>query len=485
MGLFGDQLYPTPPAVAKIMLEGIDFKKVGRVVDFQAGRGDLLEAVEKAGIFEIEGHRVNRRFQLFAGEIDPGLQAVLRDKGYPVISTDFLDYPGHQFFDLIVGNPPFRTGAAHLLHAWEISHGAEIRYLLNSETIRNPYTKERKRLMMIIEEYGKVIELGKVFDGIHGAEVVANVEVSLVILRDTRKDDRDFRIEFDPDEAEIDFSLDEITSRELAPANALAGLESVFGATVLAFQDLMRAKQRVDFYGRILRNGSGLSTDPVKKAFEQYHTEPEKVYEVFYTTLLEQAWKMVFEKTALAGSATQHVREEITKRQNGQITMAFTANNMRDLLMELLDNQEQIMIDCVLEAFDLMTQYYDGNREGLPGYKTNTAYAVKARFILDYIGGGYSGIQYHSQQKLDDIERALCHMNGLKFEEIKTIYQTYLHKPQYGEKVITTFFETKMYKKGTMHFRWLDEDLRKRFNGLVAKERWGELPEKVKTGVYK
>jgi len=35
-----------------------------------------------------------------------------------------------------------------------------------------------------------------------------------------------------------------------------------------------------------------------------------------------------------------------------------------------------------------------------------------------------------------------------------------------------------------LHFKWLDDDLRERFNQLVANERFGQVPAKTKQGAY-
>ena len=43
--MFGEQFYPTPPRLAMRQILSIDWKDVNFVIDGQAGKGDLLDAV--------------------------------------------------------------------------------------------------------------------------------------------------------------------------------------------------------------------------------------------------------------------------------------------------------------------------------------------------------------------------------------------------------------------------------------------------------
>ena len=73
-------------------------------------------------------------------EIEPELQAAIRGKGYPLVGTDFLTFWPDEKYDLIIMNPPFASGEAHLLHAWEILDHGDIVCLLNEQTLLNPCT---------------------------------------------------------------------------------------------------------------------------------------------------------------------------------------------------------------------------------------------------------------------------------------------------------------------------------------------------------
>ena len=88
--------------------------------------------------------------------------------------------------DIVIMNPPFSEGAKHLLKAWDFIHDGEVICLLNEETIKNPYTEERKRLVQIIEQFGNVEYLGDCFST---AEHKTSVNVAMVYLKKTAPDD--------------------------------------------------------------------------------------------------------------------------------------------------------------------------------------------------------------------------------------------------------------------------------------------------------
>lgn len=229
--MFGKQLYPTPkPTIAK-MIEGLDLRDK-RIIDPSAGRGDILDYVKANTGRYFQGEFYVGRTHLFAIEIDPDLRQVLVGKGYKVIDSDFLIYCGQRYFDYFLMNPPFDNGATHLLHAWDISHGALIRCLLNAETIRNPYTQERKRLLHLIKQYGSVEPLGQPF---LNSDNPTPVEVVMVTLQDTG-DKEAFRLDFDPVTIGGDrLDIDEESGSELASANIFENYEARHLAALAAF----------------------------------------------------------------------------------------------------------------------------------------------------------------------------------------------------------------------------------------------------------
>lgn len=483
--MFNKSFFPTPPDVAKIMLSGLSLK--GHILDPSAGKGDLLDMIANYSR-NIPGlHRDYQRGKdkLYAIEIEPDLRAILNEKGYTVIDSDFLSHPGHRFFDFIIMNPPFEDGAKHLLKAWDdVSQGATIRCLLNSETLNNAHTQERKRLKQIIGRYGWTKSLGQAF---RNAERPTDVFVTLVHLRDTREGEA-FRLDFEPKKLNGRHKFEDIEEKGLAPINVFESFEAQYNAGIEAFKELLLARQKVDFFLDPLLTEYKSGRNLVAEALKNSHAVGAS-YQTFLKDATRAAWDNLFTKTKLNHVTTEGVRKELEKMQSQQGLMSFTASNMEALFNSLFASREQIMKSCIVDAFNEICKYYDENREYVEGWKTNSSYFAGKRFILPNMGATYhDGMSYDGKRTVVDIEKALSFLEGISFDSIKyiSIATVYDRNAHYGEKMQSAFFETKLYRKGTLHFRWLDEDLRQRFNMVAAQELWGNrVPEHTKKGAYK
>lgn len=474
-----DQFYPTPDAVINIMLNGLDFKHAKTFLDPSAGQGHILDAIvnRRNGNYDRYSHHDDKS-GLFAIEINPGRQAILRDKGYMVIDSDFLAHPGLQYFDYIILNPPFDDGASHLLKAWDdVANGAIIRCLLNSETLNNPYSKERKRLKSIIGRYGWAKDLGQPF---RDAEIKTPVFVTLVHLHDTRKGES-FRVDFEPEIMNGRFKVDEIEDNALVSPNVFAAYEARYNAGVEAFKELLLARQKVDFFLNPLlteyKSGKNLAAEALKRS-----QGPDVCYQEFLKDVTREAWRYLFAKTKLGHVTTEGVRKELEQAQAQQGVMAFTASNMEQLFSQLFLSREDIMTRCVLDAFQEITRHYDDNREYIEGWKTNSAYRVGKKFILPYMLSGYSpdrGLDYRASRMILDIEKGLSFISGKRIDEILSVTSVYNQESFFGELKESTFFQTRLYKKGTIHATFKDEDLRQKFNLIAVKELWPGIPENV------
>lgn len=480
--MFDKNLYPTPDFVINIMLSGLDMKHNRSFLDPSAGKGDILDVIVKKRTPNRYGYnRSDGTDDLYAIEIQPELQAILRDKGYKVIDSDFLGYNGLQYFDYFVMNPPFDDGTSHLLKAWDVANGAVIRCLLNSETLKNPYTEERKRLKQIIKRHGWSKDLGQVFQN---AERPTDVFVTLVHLHDTRKGEA-FRLDFEPEKSNGRYKFEDIDEKGLAPASVFLSYEQQYNAGMSAFKELLLARQKVDHYlNPILseyKSGRNLVGEALKNS-----QGPTVAYETFFSEVTKVAWDSLYSKTKLARVVTESVQQELSKQQAQQGQMAYTAENMEALFNQLFASREQIMINCIVDAFENMTKWYDENRIHVEGYKTNSSYKVGKRFILPNMGDTWSeGVSYDGKTKISDIEKALCFLSGKRLENIASLTTVYNRESHYGKKMQSEFFECKLYKKGSLHFLWKDFDLMNKFNMVAGQKLWGNrVPEKTKAGAY-
>ncbi len=170
--------YPTPDwLVSKMLARVKGSPKV--ILEPSAGKGVIVDALKKSQWFD----------RILAIEKDQEMQTLLFGKGVNVVDSDFMTYSGADKFDLIIANPPFSNGAQHLLRMIDIMYNGQIICLLNAETLKNPYTNERKDLVRKLEEMGAEIEYmsGAFADAERHAEVEVAL-VNIVIKRDIEDD---------------------------------------------------------------------------------------------------------------------------------------------------------------------------------------------------------------------------------------------------------------------------------------------------------
>ena len=176
-----EDYYPTPDSFLKEITNGMDWKNIEYVLEPSAGKGSIVEHVITCKkVCGFRGHWSKRNIDIDCIEIEPELRAILKGKEFRVVHDDFLTFHTYKHYDLIFMNPPFSVGARHLLKAIDVQSvtGGGIICILNAETIRNAYTRERQELMQRLEHYEAEIKYYKKAFSV--AENATNVEVAVV-----------------------------------------------------------------------------------------------------------------------------------------------------------------------------------------------------------------------------------------------------------------------------------------------------------------
>ena len=158
------------------------------------------------------------------------------------------------------------------------------------------------------------------------------------------------------------------------------------------------------------------------------------------------------------------------------------------------------MQGVLVEAFEHICSLSAENSTAGEKWKTNSDYMINRRFIVPGMcrydsrwPSAYVESSYNSYFRLDDVIKALCYLTGENFDKFGYL-SSFLHdhKIPWGEwydwieyerdkqgNVIAEhgFFRIRGYKKGTMHFEFLDEDVWYRFNQAVASVKGWQLPK--------
>lgn len=471
--------YPTPPGLAKRMIEKIETTEDlpawrMTILEPSAGAGDLIAALNQNrhdGVWS-----TNERFRnVSAIEIDPDLQATLRGKRIKVIDSDFLAYSGPDKFDLIIANPPFDEGDKHLLKAIDVMYRGQIIFLLNAETIRNPYTNSRKVLVKKLEELGAEIEY--VPGAFKDAERPTGVEVALVNIKIERKVEDDLFVgctdKTDAPTEEFEEKYEVSTGRKIEEL-------------VAEYNEIIRVGTEtiIGYYRNYRKIGKYLGLNQEAKEYSPHGSDLTGMMQDQLNTLVEvvrkEFWRNTLELREVKSRMTSSIRKEFEHQINLQSNMDFTENNIRTFILNIISGYKKTLMDAVLEVFAKMTyrHSWDGNNPNeenihyFNGWKTNKAFKVNKKVILPislFAGRGYSWAgweidHYYSGAELQDIDTVMSYFDGMGsyYSMIKALKHAFTS----GEtkKIESTYFTIDCYKKGTVHLVFNDENILRRFN---------------------
>ena len=171
-----EQFYPTLKELLEKIFKDTDWRMVSSILEPSAGNGDICDYImDAAGKYPY----YNRSLDIDCIEIDENRRATLKGKNYRIVYDDFIRFQTYKQYDLIAVNPPFADGERHLLKALEMQkNGGCVMYILNAETLKNPYTKERKLLVRKLEELGAAVEYYQ--SAFAHAEIRTDVEVAVI-----------------------------------------------------------------------------------------------------------------------------------------------------------------------------------------------------------------------------------------------------------------------------------------------------------------
>lgn len=503
--MFNDEFFPTPAAVIEKMIAPLFITYMGypdssffgpsryekevemrsfpydTVLDPSAGSGAILDYVgEVLNKQSRGGYKENKKFYCF--ETDPTLQATLQGKNYRMLGHDFLKYSGDMPLSLILMNPPFSCGDLHVLHAYHVvAPEGRVVALVNSETLRNPYTRTRQQLLNLIEQVGgEVEELGACFAD---SERATDVEVSIIRLQKPASADR-FSFDWKNESKEREFDTSKHNTRELADRDLIGSMLTRYDCLREQFMNLLRAIDGIKHYGaglslgRSTRDAWRIARDVIESPTGKGKDSYREQYLSFTEEMRQQIWQVVLEKVGIQKFMTAAVRENFTKYSVAQGYMDFTKENVGQLVSMVLNNTGNILEVAVGQLFDNFTSHYHENRLHVEGWKTNSRYKVNRKIILPNwvefgeFSAGFS-VSWRHRDIYSDVDKVCCYLSGERYESTCLISDALEAKFKELGRVgsgsfdgycVSKFFRIRFFKKGTIHLEFLDEKLWQEFN---------------------
>ena len=475
MNLFTNNpdFYPTPREVIEQMMMGENVS--GKVVlEPSAGSGNIVDWLKENGA------------EVIACENDGNCRKLLADK-CRLIADDFLTVTPEQVshVDYIVMNPPFSKGAEHILHAFEIAPpGCTVVALCNSDSVDEYHRYSRnKELFENIRLYGYSERLGEVFKT---AERRTEVSVALVKLYKEGRGDEEWGGYMFSQQDEDALNANETDG--LVQYNVVRELVNRYIAAVKMFDGVMEAAKKINETARA--SDDRYSSPPIEfRAVQTTDNRATTVTREEYKKQLQKYyWRTIFKMLKMEKYETQSLREQMNRFIEKQVNVPFTMGNVYRVLDMIVQTHGQRMHNALVESFDRICSFSAENSTAGETWKTNANYMVNRKFIVPRLCDGYEWyskkpkpyvcISGHGVNELEDICKALCFLTGRDYDEmphISDICDGYL---QWGEWFVWGFFRCKAFKKGTMHFEFLDEDVWYKFNTEVAKTRGWNLPKK-------
>lgn len=485
------QFYPTPKDLARRAWAKFKNRNFVRVLEPHAGNGDLA----LAGVVGEDDYHFGRKILPDCCEIDISRHATLRAHKLNVVGMDFLKFQSGAIYSHILMNPPFNEGVKHVLKAWEVLWDGEVVAIINAETIRNPFSAERRLLVGLVERHGEVEFIDGAFS-VEDAERKTDVDVALVYLR--KKADMSADI--------IGSVLDELkcddaTASSLAgdyreaqevvlPNSVIENSVAAFNAAVRVMRDAVFAEARARYYSQLLgdtmatRNGEGDGdTDGAGDSLKYVMEEVGRRYD----ELKDRAWAGVLRSSnvtsRLSSAAQKRVESEFAQIQK----LEFTVQAIYGFLCGIVESKGQIQLQMCCDVFDLITKYHADNAVFYKGWKSNSKHRTcgmrikTTRFILPRPGFCYgSRLSWEAERMLADFDKVFAMLDG-KAEACGGLVDTFnwhFDELRAGNRVSSAYFDVRYYPgAGTIHFFARSKVLVDRLNRLVGRQRAWLPPE--------
>ena len=504
------QFFPTPHSLALRMIEMFKSKPWGgnaRVLEPQAGDGALVRAlIEKAHgreedvMRELRQHWRPSPVRVDFIEMDFAKHATLKAiEGVQgdVIGLDFLTFSGSLApFTHLVMNPPFRDGVHHLLKAWDGIFDGEIVCLLNAQTLRNPFSKERRMLLDIIQKHGRVEYVEGAF-GQDDAQRKTDVEVAIVHLIKRANIEQDYLGNLFDGMDDDRMGATGIADLDIPSETQLAIPGDVIDRTVLAFKAAVRAMRESVVAELRARHCASLigQTLAQRDAEEGQDKKPMQpmVKEVRdrltqgYDGLKDRAWAEVLRSTEVISRLSSTGQKRLEASFESIKKLDFSKANVLSFLIGLIESQGEMNVQMALDCFDEITRYHSENCAFFMGWKSNDRHRTlgwrikMTRFILPRFECSFGNSLYFEKLgRLRDFDKVFATLAGKDVRQ--TIGMADLFEgPRSGEvhqalhsskRVSSDFFDIRWYpKRGTIHFFPRDPVLVDRLNRLVGRHR--------------
>lgn len=481
--------YPTPKQFLDQIqvFEGMRKREVHTILEPSAGKGDLADYAKD---YFSEGNTI-----IHCIEKDEHLRHILKGKDYPVIANDFMKFRSYYHYDLILMNPPFSEGVQHLRKALKLQerYGGGILCILNAETFRNPYSKERKALIRDLKEYNAQITYHK--EAFLEAERPTSVEIAVVKVYIKPPDEKinpfDF-IHLKKNQNQVEISENEeihdlVDHDYIKAAVARYNLELEKGLSLIKEFNTLSPYILNDFKENTLNSMVFSLKVGTKDATPNRYIEAIRF----------KYWKMLFNHQKFTHQMPNKMLQTYQSNVNELVNYDFSVSNIKEIQLQMSKQIINGICDSINQLFEKFTyqhSYYEGSKNihYFDGWKTNKAYIIKPKVIIPMyqcFSDIWKEFRYSFDvfQKISDIEKCLAFLEYGFSEAPAAFLHSVLEQAEKEQKhrdIHTRYLILDFYKKGTCHIRFKERELLKKLNIYGCQQR-GWLPPSYMKKPYK
>lgn len=468
-----EEFYPTPVSLLDKVFEGFNWNEIKTVLEPSAGKGDIADYIQKVIPYR-------RELDIDCIEKEDVLRKTLIGKGYRVVHDDFLTYRTQKTYDLIVMNPPFSIGATHLAKALKMQkYGGNVICILNADTIKNPYTNERKQLVTDLNKMDAQIDFLQ--DEFLIAERPTKVEIAVIKVSI-------------PTENEESYFFSEMKKKEYA--NRSYDTETY----ELADSDIVKAAVRqynieIEAGIALMREYERMKPHIMNHLTECKYAQPILEIKVngksgssindYVRCVRNKYWQALFENPVFTKGMTSNLRTNYSQRIHELIEYDFSEYNIRTVQVDIMKHMVKGIEDCIMDLFEEFTQKHawypecQNNIHYYTGWATNKAWIINKKVIIpldayrsySWKSGEFRPTYYDTIEKLSDIEKALDYLDGGKtMQHPLGSWLQDAEKNGQTKNISLKYFTITFYKKGTCHIVFKDDELLKKFNIFAARQ---------------
>lgn len=366
-----EQYYPTPAELGERLAKLIEHPQLP-ILEPSAGTGNLIEAFQKAHRRAAWAEKYSTN-DFHCVEINPERAATLKGNDFIVIWDDFLTFNPLMPYRTIIMNPPFHDGAKHLQHALNIlADGGELACILNAETIKNPFSNERKALIQELEdaEDYTVEFVQSAFDG-------TDVEVALIHVKKKAAPIKSATFE--------NFKKTIIAEREQSDPQALTRHGEV---NLLVDMYRVEVKTALALYDEILNyNLLTGGRDGIEKLFDIKLNSHEQGYSGIVKAINYNYWYRLLHSKELDRLLTSDACRDYSSKLREMQEYEFNERNILQLKADLTKNLFASIDAAIMKVWHNFTDRfalaeYSKNIHYYNGWKTNKAFKCNRKVII-------------------------------------------------------------------------------------------------------